>query len=222
MVCQCTTMKHGMARAMPENTPESMTDGAQLWLVRHARPLVAPGVCYGRLDVAAEPAATQACAQRLAQALPQCAHVAFSSLRRCELLAQYLQGLRPDLTLKPEACLREFDFGQWEGRAWSEIGEAALDRWVQDFAAHHPGGGESLAEMLARVAHALQRARAQARATAQPQLWITHAGVARCVAWLQAQGYAHDHTLDNIRLPHAHEWPRQALAWGEWQRIDLR
>ncbi len=220
MVCRCTTT-HGMARAMPENRPENATDGAQLWLVRHALPLVAPGVCYGRLDVAADPAHTQACAQRLAQALPQRAHVAYSTLQRCELLAKYLQALRPDLAYEPEARLCELDFGQWEGRAWSDIGAAVLDRWVQDFATHHPGGGESLAEMLARVAHTLQQARERARTTGQSQLWITHAGVARCVAWLQAQGYAHDHTLDNMRLPHAHEWPQRALAWGEWQRIDL-
>lgn len=207
---------------MPENASASVTDGAQLWLVRHARPLVAPGVCYGRLDVAADAAATRACAQRLAQALPQGMQVAYSTLQRCDLLAQYLRALRPDLTYKLEARLCEFDFGQWEGRAWIDIGQAALEHWVQDFATHRPGGGETLAEMLARVAQALQQARTQARRMGQPQLWITHAGVARCVAWLQAQGYAHDHSLDGVRLPQAHEWPQQTLAWGEWQRIALR
>ena len=30
----------------------------QLWVVRHAQPLVAPGICYGALDVTADPAAT--------------------------------------------------------------------------------------------------------------------------------------------------------------------
>ncbi len=207
---------------MPESATESPAGGAQLWLVRHAQPLVAPGVCYGRLDVAADAAHTQACAQRLAQALPQGMRVAYSTLQRCELLAQHLRALRPDLAYEPEARLCEFDFGQWEGRSWSDIGQAALDCWVQDFATHRPGGGESLAEMLARVALALQQAHAQAHRTGQPQLWITHAGVARCVAWLQAQGYAHDHTLASVRLPQAHEWPRQAPAWGEWQRIALR
>lgn len=207
---------------MPENAPARAVDGAQLWLVRHARPLVAPGVCYGCLDVAADPADTRTCAQRLAQALPQGAQVTYSTLQRCELLAQHLRALRPDLTYEPEARLREFDFGQWEGRAWSDIGQAALDCWVQDFATHRPGGGESLAEMLARVAQALQQARAQARRAGQAQLWITHAGVARCVAWLQTHANAHDHSLDSVPLPHAHEWPQQTLAWEEWQRIDLR
>ena len=44
--------------------------GARLWLVRHAAPQVAPGTCYGALDVPADPAATQAAARRLAAALP--------------------------------------------------------------------------------------------------------------------------------------------------------
>ncbi|MBV8617950.1 MAG: phosphoglycerate kinase, partial [Curvibacter sp.] len=30
----------------------------RLWLVRHARQLIAPGTCYGRLDVPADPAHT--------------------------------------------------------------------------------------------------------------------------------------------------------------------
>ena len=42
----------------------------KLWLVRHAQPCVAAGVCYGALDVAAEPEATQSAALVLAKHLP--------------------------------------------------------------------------------------------------------------------------------------------------------
>ena len=35
----------------------------RLWLVRHARPLVAPGICYGRLDMQADAQATADAAQ---------------------------------------------------------------------------------------------------------------------------------------------------------------
>jgi len=41
-----------------------------LWIARHALPLVAPGVCYGALDVPAQEEATQAAARGLATALP--------------------------------------------------------------------------------------------------------------------------------------------------------
>ena len=181
-----------------------------LWLVRHARPLVAPGICYGALDVPADAAATQAAAQRLAAALPAGARVAHSTLQRCELLALALQALRPDLTLQPDARLREMDFGAWEGRAWDAIGQSAIDAWVADFATHAPGGGEHLGAMLQRVALALQDAR---QTPAADVVWITHAGVARCVAWLQQQGAA--------ALPRAADWPVAAPDFGAWETRSL-
>ena len=39
-----------------------------LWLARHARPLVAPGCCYGQWDVPADAADTARAAQALADA----------------------------------------------------------------------------------------------------------------------------------------------------------
>src|SRR3989344_6090949 len=59
----------------------------RLWLVRHAQPLVAPGTCYGALDIPADPAATRAAAEHLAAALPPQSRVIHSTLQRCEQLA---------------------------------------------------------------------------------------------------------------------------------------
>jgi len=73
-------------------------NGPRLWLVRHARPLVAPGLCYGRLDMAADASASRSAATALAHALPaKVAGVWHSPLQRCELLALYRRALRPDL-----------------------------------------------------------------------------------------------------------------------------
>jgi len=116
----------------------------RLWLVRHAPPLAAQGLCYGRLNLPADAQATRAAAERLATALPPGARVAYSTLQRCELLAHELQALRPDLTFTPDARLREMDFGRWEGQTWDAIGKSAIDTWVTGFATHAPGGGESL------------------------------------------------------------------------------
>lgn len=182
----------------------------RLWLVRHARPLVAPGLCYGALDVPADATATQATAQRLASALPAQAMVWHSTLQRCELLALTLQALRPDLALKPDARLREMDFGAWEGQAWDAIGQSAIDAWVADFASHAPDGGEPLSAMLQRVALALQDAR---QAPVADVVWITHAGVARCVAWLQKRGAA--------AQPRAKDWPVAAPDFGAWETRSL-
>lgn len=188
--------------------------GARLWLVRHAAPRVAPGTCYGALDVPADPLATQAAAVRLAAALPQAPGVFHSTLQRCEHLAQALCAQRPDLHLHPDARLREMDFGSWEGQAWDRIAKTDIDAWTAAFATHAPGGGESLETVLARVASALQSARQwSASHGAADVVWITHAGVARCVAWLQAQG-------EGV-MPRSEDWPVAAPGWGEWDLRDL-
>lgn len=181
----------------------------RLWLVRHAQPLVTSGVCYGQLDVPADPGATGACARALAQVMPTGGLVGHSTLQRCELLALTLQALRPDLTCNPDPRLRELDFGAWEGHAWDAIGPHAVTAWTDAFATHRPGGGESLVSMLERVNAALQAARS---APAADIVWITHAGVARCVDWLLIHGSA---------LPQAGQWPVPAPGYGEWVVRDI-
>lgn len=176
---------------------------ARLWLVRHAAPLVAPGICYGRLDLAADARATQQAAQALAQALPARVAVRHSPLRRCAQLAQALQTLRPGLCSQQDARLQEMDFGTWEGRPWDDVPRAELDAWAQDLHAYAPGGGEPLAAMLARVQCALE----EPGPADGDQLWISHAGVARCVQWLR---------MRPGQSPSAAEWSQAAPAPGEW------
>lgn len=188
----------------------------QLWLVRHARPQIATGTCYGVLDVPADPAATAECARRLADALPAGLLACHSPLQRCEQLAQALQALRPDLVPKSDPRLVEMDFGTWEGRAWDAIARADIDTWTARFAEHRPGGGDSVAAMLQRVAAALREARQAATRHQGDVLWISHAGVARCVQWLLGpQGR-------QGALPRADEWPLAAPEPGHWAcyRLD--
>jgi len=174
-----------------------------LWLVRHARPLVEQGVCYGALDVAADAAATHAAAVALAAELPHGVTVHGSPLQRCEQLTQFLRGLRPDLTYKTDARLAEMDFGAWEGQRWDAIARAELDAWTDAFATWCCGGGECVQDFMARVAAAWDGACAQD----QPVVWITHAGVIRA-ATLLAQGQR--------QISRADQWPQDALAWGAW------
>ena len=42
-----------------------------IWLVRHAKPLVEKGLCYGRLDVSAEQSLTEIAADKLINALSE-------------------------------------------------------------------------------------------------------------------------------------------------------
>ena len=186
----------------------------RLWLVRHAPPLAAQGMCYGRLNLPADAQATRDSARALAEALPQRVLAWHSPLQRCEQLAHTLQALRPDLASKPDVRLQELDFGRWEEQTWEAIGKSAIDAWVARFATHAPGGGESLAQMLHRVAAALQTAREWRNDQGTMDVvWITHAGVARCVAWLQERGAS--------ALPRSEDWPAAAPGWGEWEIREL-
>ena len=178
-----------------------------LWLARHARPQIQSGICYGALDMDADPAATQAAAYLLAQELRRGIDVQVSPLRRCQQLAQALAPLRADLRFRDEPRLREMDFGTWEGVAWADIPRAAVDAWTTDFATHRFGGKESANELLARVAGAWD-----ALQTGDDTLWIAHAGVAHAATLLH-QGIRH--------VAHAKDWPVTPLKYGEWMLFQI-
>ncbi|MDR0225608.1 MAG: histidine phosphatase family protein [Burkholderiaceae bacterium] len=184
---------------------------SRLWLLRHAQPLIEPGICYGRLDVEADAAATLLAARQMHRALPVRCVLRHSPLRRCLQLARALQELRPDSRLHPDTRLQEMDFGSWEGKAWDAIGPVAVGEWAGQLAHHAPGGGESLAAMLERVGQALDDARAQAQGGIDIA-WITHAGVARCAQWLLDHGKA---------LPGSDQWTLAAPAPGGWMWRQL-
>lgn len=181
----------------------------QLWLVRHAQPVVEAGVCYGATDLQADDADTQRAAQALSEVLPAGLVVWCSPLRRCVQLAQALQVLRPDLPpyiLDPR--LAEMDFGYWEGWRWSDIPQEAMEAWTADFADHVFGGRESVQQLMVRV----EQAWLQAASAAVPSLWITHAGVMRAASLL-AQGHrrVHDSAM----------WPREPIPFGQLASLDV-
>ena len=176
-----------------------------LWLARHARPCIALGTCYGALDIAADDDATQAAASLLVAALPEGTRIVSSPQKRCVQLAGALSQLRPHWPASQDARLREMDFGTWEGRLWTEIGQEALDAWTGDFAQHRPGGGDNVVAFMERVAQAWDELD-----TVTPTLWITHAGVIRAVALLNAGTRGVDQ---------ASHWPRMALPYGGWQQV---
>lgn len=178
-----------------------------MWLARHAQPLIAPGVCYGQLDVPADVEANRVCAETLAKVLPYGIDIISSPLQRCEQLANVLIGLRADLAYKTDLRLMEMNFGQWEGQRWDDIGAAAIDAWVADFAHHQPGGGESVGQFMQRVAAVWDET---ALAADTPTLWITHAGVIRAATLLQS---------GQRQIASAAQWPAAALQFGRWAQL---
>ena len=186
-----------------------------LWLARHAQPLIGAGICYGVLDVPADAAMTAVAAQSLAAALPESTICRVSPLRRSQQLGAALALLRPDLSIKSSTCtnnstdirLAEMDFGHFEGQPWAQIPKPSIDAWTADFGNHRFGGKESANEVLQRVKAALDDAMAL---NANNVLWITHAGVIRAVD-LHHQG------IYQLTLPS--EWPREVLEFGCYKTI---
>ena len=180
------------------------TEPAQIppvWMVRHGHPLLPAGVCYGLTDVPADAQHTRVIARALAGDVPPGATLLSSPLLRCSSLARALHQLRPDLSLRMEPRIVEFDFGCWEGWRWDAIPKSALDAWTEQFAQHRFGGVDCVQDMLDRVGAVWDEYRDAARS----QVWITHAGVISAASLL-AQG---------IRvIGKAETWPRQSPPFG--------
>ena len=116
--------------------------------------------CYGRLDVALSREGVAA-AHAVAEAVSRegFTHVHASPLRRSRLLGAWMaRRLRQPLTITP--ALAERGFGCWEGRSWDDIWMAegdAMNGMIDAPEQYRPGGGETTAELGARV-HAWFRA----------------------------------------------------------------
>ncbi len=165
----------------------------EVFLIRHPRPLIDAGVCYGCLDIDAEDPTP--IVRRLRSLLPPSTPVMASPLRRTRTLAEALHA-QPQF----DSRLREIDFGAWEGRRWEEIGRSPLDAWANDLLDYAPPGGESAAMLQKRVVACLSELSTNRVAV------VTHAGPIRALLghWLQ--------------LP-VSRWSTIELAFGSVTRI---
>jgi alpha-ribazole phosphatase len=148
----------------------------ELHLIRHPRPAIEPGICYGQLDIGIAESAADVAA-RLRPLLPERFELHTSPLTRAKMLADALGG--PGALPRPDARLKEIHFGDWEGRAFSAIG-GAVDDWAADPLGFRAPGGESARDMTARVLHWLDEL--QASAPAAPVVVVAHGGPLRVLA----------------------------------------
>lgn len=141
-----------------------------LWWVRHGP--THQKAFTGWRDVPAD-LSDRAALQRLAAYLPPSAPVISSDLRRCVATADAIQRGRRRLPHDPD--LREFHFGDWDGRHFSEVSasDPELSRAYWEDPGHHaPPGGESWFEAEGRVLRAVERL-----PDAQDLIVVAHFGV---------------------------------------------
>lgn len=153
-------------------------------LLRHPRPLVEPGICYGQTDLPLKDPLERV-APRVEESIPAVDAIISSPLARCAQLAAALCEQR-NLELTIDTDLTEIDFGAWEMKAWSDIPRYQIDEWADDVEGACPHGGESVASLKIRVNRALNRSRAPST------LWVSHSGVYRAALSLLGENRAYD------------------------------
>lgn len=168
----------------------------RLILVRHPRPLVAAGVCYGSTDLEVAPAELAGALASLAPRLPAGLPVYSSPLRRCA-------GLAAALSSTPifDVRLVEMHFGGWEMRAWNDIPRADVDAWAADLVNYQPGDGESVLRMATRIAAFHADLRRQLGGDGEA-IVICHAGAMRLLRACHAGLAPPEMALQAASAPH--------------------
>ena len=172
----------------------------RLYLVRHLQPNVAPGICYGRSDLAVDAQLHAASLPGLRRQLPADVPLFSSPLLRCASLAN---ALSPKVRF--DARLAELDFGAWEMRPWDAISRAEVDAWAADVALYRPGGGESVFDMAQRICGFYDDL---LREDVPVAVVVCHAGAIRLLA-ARARGLA-PLAMAQHAAQHSH-----AIAYGE-------
>ena len=160
----------------------------KLYLVRHTRVKMAPGICYGNSEVGL----ADTFPEELSAIQSELEGIRFaktysSPLKRCVALAGELSG-----NVIVDGRIREFDFGQWERRPWDDI--YALDKgkeWFDDYVNTSCPQGESFRMMLGRV----RRFIGSLSNTDENVLIVTHAGIIRAFLIL-LEGYTVNEAFD--------------------------
>jgi alpha-ribazole phosphatase len=179
----------------------------RLYLVRHPKPDVPAGRCYGSTDLPVLDADLEpVLAKLINQGLPGAMPVYASPLQRCARLARRLS---PAPTF--DARLAEMDFGAWEMRNWDDIARAEVDAWNADLLDYCPGGGESVMQVATRVASFVADIEHAGHADA---FIVCHAGTMRLLHAMSAGGTLRERALRAAATPHR-------IGYGEVTVLEI-
>ncbi len=132
-----------------------------LYLIRHTTPDIAPGICYGQLDIGVADSFNDE-ASRVLNWMPPLDFILTSPLlRTCQLAGFLAQTLNCEL--KTDLRLMEKHFGTWEGLAWDTVPRHEINAWAADIMGYAPSGGESAQQLVQRVQNLLHDVAQQPR-----------------------------------------------------------
>jgi alpha-ribazole phosphatase len=125
------------------------------WLIRHAPAINPDGLIYGQGEVEAD-CSDRAALEALASLLPSGPVRMVTPLARTRVTAEALWGW---VECVVEPALVEQSFGEWQGLSHdglAALGDPRVTAFWQAPATARPPGGESFADVVARVAPALE------------------------------------------------------------------
>lgn len=149
----------------------------RIHFIRHTRPLIDAGVCYGQSDVPLAPSYLYDRVELSKKLRHQYDYVYSSPLLRCQVLAKSLGC--SEITLDDR--LLEYNFGDWELQPWSELTCEHAKQWFNDYVTTVPPKGESLIEMNSRVLDFFDQLVKQHQAGNKTIAVVCHAGVLRLI-----------------------------------------
>ncbi len=121
-----------------------------IFLIRHPKPNISPGICYGSSDIQPQAAALQATFLWLDSFLSCQSRIISSPLARCAQLASLLCA-NLTRTCEFDGRLAERSGGGWELQHWDNIPRSEIDAWASDFIDYCAPGAESVRQMQTRV-----------------------------------------------------------------------
>ena len=145
----------------------------QVLLIRHPKPEIASGICYGSSDIPAQADALSVAFAWLDNYLPEDAEIIASPLSRCAKLAVQL-CLRGQRALELDARLAERCCGAWELQSWDCIPRAEIDAWATNFMDYKAPAAESVRQLQIRVRAAWESNSVQTKS--QTRVLLSHAG----------------------------------------------
>jgi alpha-ribazole phosphatase len=146
-----------------------------IYLIRHTKPLVDRGICYGQSDLDVVDT-FESEAAIIKNVLPPTIRSVYSSpLQRCSKLAN---ELFPSHTIQLDANLMELNCGTWEMQHWDDIPKHEVDPWMQDFVEVVIPQGESYIILYNRIVTAFEKI---INTTEMPIAIVAHGGVLRSI-----------------------------------------
>lgn len=123
----------------------------KLYLIRHTKVDVPPGICYGQTDVPVMPSFPEEAKKVKSniEGIPF-THCFSSPLNRCRLLAETITP--KEVVIHFDDRLKEMSFGEWEEKQWSQFDQTFdAQKWFSNYLTVPCPGGESYVQLIERT-----------------------------------------------------------------------